>query len=179
MSRINTTRYALLGMLTIKPMSGYDIKKEMQKTIAHFWSESDGQIYPILRTLEQEELVTVTLEPKGARPRKIYTITDAGRKVLQEWLELDPQPANKRSEFILKLFFGGNVTPEINVSHIRLHQQRMLDGKKMCEAALQKVETEFKDSDNYLYWLLTAKSGLSFVESQLAWCDEALRLLNQ
>ena len=38
------SKYAILGMLSIEPMSGYDIKKEVEKSISNFWTESYGQI---------------------------------------------------------------------------------------------------------------------------------------
>ena len=60
MSSRSTSRYALLGMLSIRPMSGYDIKKLIEASISNFWTESYGQIYPILKTLVAEKLVTRT-----------------------------------------------------------------------------------------------------------------------
>jgi hypothetical protein len=44
--RATTSRYALLGMLSLGPGSGYDLKKRIEGSLAHFWSESYGQIYP-------------------------------------------------------------------------------------------------------------------------------------
>ena len=49
------SKYAILGMLSIEPMSGYDIKKEVEKSISNFWTESYGQIYPVLRNLIAQE----------------------------------------------------------------------------------------------------------------------------
>ncbi len=51
MARQNTSKYAVLGMLSIGPMSGYDIKKLIGETVGHVWSESYGQVYPALREL--------------------------------------------------------------------------------------------------------------------------------
>ena len=52
------TRFAVLGILSYGPMSGYDIKKFYEKNVAGFWSESYGQIYPILKRLAEEGLAT-------------------------------------------------------------------------------------------------------------------------
>ena len=59
------SKYAILGMLSIEPMSGYDIKKEIEESISNFWTESYGQIYPVLKSLVAEKLVTKTVQ-KGA-----------------------------------------------------------------------------------------------------------------
>src|SRR5439155_265174 len=49
--RANTSRYAILGVLSRRAMSGYDVKKLIERSIAHFWNESHAQIYPILNPL--------------------------------------------------------------------------------------------------------------------------------
>ncbi len=51
MATTNKSRYALLGVLCMKPGSGYDIKKFCDKTISHFWNENYGHIYPVLKQL--------------------------------------------------------------------------------------------------------------------------------
>ena len=45
------TPNALLGLLSLGPMSGYDIRQLIPRSIGHFWSESYGQIYPGLKRL--------------------------------------------------------------------------------------------------------------------------------
>ena len=56
-TRARSTPYAVLGMLSLSPMSGYDIRKESETSIGFFWSESYGQIYPALRELETRRLI--------------------------------------------------------------------------------------------------------------------------
>src|SRR5258707_12735330 len=58
MAKENKSRYALLGMLSIRPGSGYDIKKFMEQSTSNFWHESYGQIYPLLKQLVDEGLAT-------------------------------------------------------------------------------------------------------------------------
>lgn len=81
------SKYAILGMLSIEPMSGYDIKKEIQESISYFWTESYGQIYPVLKSLVAEKLVTKTVQKGVGKPdRHVYSLTERGRKELQTWL---------------------------------------------------------------------------------------------
>src|SRR5271170_2548708 len=103
-SRKVTTADALLGMLTMEPMSGYKLKQRIQCTIGNFWSESYGQIYPALKRLEKKGLVQARAE--GKRARKVYSITGAGRAHLRVWLEIEPRRRGARNELLLKLFFG-------------------------------------------------------------------------
>src|SRR6266496_664524 len=80
------SKYAMLGMLSIRPMSGYDIKKAVQDSINYFWTESYGQIYPMLKSLVAERLVTKTVKKQAGRPdRHVYALTARGRKASNVW----------------------------------------------------------------------------------------------
>src|SRR5260370_28739340 len=85
--RANTSRYAILGGLSLGPRSGYDVKKLIEASIAHFWSESYGQIYPILNRLAAEGLAARRREKQRGKPdRHVYSLTPRGREELQPWL---------------------------------------------------------------------------------------------
>ena len=78
-------RFIILGLLGIEPMSGYDIKKWVDMSFRYFWEIGYGQIYPTLRRLEEEGLVTMKIDhEQGGPEKKIYTISDSGVEVLQE-----------------------------------------------------------------------------------------------
>ena len=55
---VNKTKYAILGVLDTFPGSGYDIKKYCDKSISYFWNENFGHIYPVLKQMENEGLVS-------------------------------------------------------------------------------------------------------------------------
>ena len=77
---MSTTIYAVLGLLNIEPMSGYDIRQNLEESLSYFWSESYGQIYPTLRKLEAARLIApVKQAASETRRRKLYTVTAAGR----------------------------------------------------------------------------------------------------
>src|SRR5436305_15098553 len=82
-----TTVESLLGLLSMKPQSGYELKKLIEESIGNFWSESFGQIYPTLRRMVAAGLVEM-MESQGVgrREKKVYRLTDAGSARQQEWL---------------------------------------------------------------------------------------------
>ena len=83
----------LLGLLTVEPMSGYDLRLTIRASIGHFWNESYGQIYPGLKKLQDEGFVTCKIKRQKHKPdRRIYSITKKGRERLTEWLAVPPQP---------------------------------------------------------------------------------------
>src|SRR2546422_3368909 len=103
--RANTSRYAILGVLSRRPMSGYDVKKLIERSIAHFWSESYGQIYPILNRLAAEGLAERRRERQRGKPdRHVYSLTSKGRAELLRGLALPPRLQPLRSQVLLKLF---------------------------------------------------------------------------
>src|SRR6266508_2295617 len=106
--RTSSTPYAILGLLNLAPMSGYDVRKEAETSIGYFWSESYGQIYPTLRDLAAQGLIRRRPGRTSAhRDRHVYEITEAGREALALWRAEPPRDSPVRNELLLKLFFGG------------------------------------------------------------------------
>jgi PadR family transcriptional regulator AphA len=96
-----------LGMLTDGEASGYDLKKHFESSFGHFFAAGFGSIYPALASLAEKEQVSCKCVPQDGKPdRKVYSITEAGRKHLLT--ELDkPNPTHKiRSEFLATLCFA-------------------------------------------------------------------------
>ena len=71
MAKVNKTKYAILGVLSLKPGSVYDIKKFCDKGISYFWNENFGHIYPVLKQMEAEGVITKTAEQNEGKPMKI------------------------------------------------------------------------------------------------------------
>src|SRR2546421_467626 len=101
----------VLGLLSLGPRSGYDIKTVVDRSTRHFWAASYGQIYPELRRLEQEGLVRSQAEPSGGRARTAYDLTDQGEEALRVWLSSEEAGYELRDEGMLKLFFS-DLAPE-------------------------------------------------------------------
>jgi PadR family transcriptional regulator, regulatory protein AphA len=84
MAKGNRSKYAILGLLSWDPMSGYDIKTAVEQSISNFWNESCGQIYPMLKRLAAEGLAATSVEKQVGKPdRYVYALTEKGCKALQ------------------------------------------------------------------------------------------------
>ena len=103
-------RYAVLGLLTIRPCTGYDLKRYFTASVRHFWSADQAAIYRALAELEADGLVGHERVEQQTRPdRKVYQVTTAGLEALDAWL-VQPAPAQVRREpLLLKLFFSSRV----------------------------------------------------------------------
>ncbi len=97
-------RHALLGLLAERPMSGWDLTRMFDVSLANVWSARHSQIYPELARLQEDGLID--LVEQGARGRRVYSATDAGRQAVLDWLR-GPQPAHTlRDEGLLRGFFA-------------------------------------------------------------------------
>ena len=106
-------RYAILGFLTIRPFSGYDIKRYFDNSVRHFWSADQAAIYRTLADLEKEQLVGHERVEQQTRPdRKLYRITPAGVAELDAWLVLPAAAVVRREPLLLKLFFTNRLGAE-------------------------------------------------------------------
>ena len=172
------TRYALLGMLTLQPKSGYDIKKDIEGGLSLFWSESFGQIYKVLKQLEQEKLVFRKHLSQEGRPNKdIYTITDKGKKELQTYLLEPPGKLAVRDEMMLKFVFGFNTSPENNIRLLKSEQQncekKLKQGKEKAAETLKQLSPS--TSQIYVQRLVDMTEG--FYKAKIKWCKESIRFL--
>ena len=165
----------LLGLLTIAPMSGYDLGQAIRTSVGFFWNESYGQIYPNLKLLAAEGLVTAKTEQQIGKPeRRVYSITKKGRKRLAAWLEVKPQPEIARNELLLKLFFGAQISPEISIQHV----ERMVESERAFLREFKRIELEeISKSEQYPdapYWKMAARFGQLELEAHQRWGEETL-----
>jgi DNA-binding PadR family transcriptional regulator len=95
-------RYALLGLLEDGPASGYDLTTRFERSLQRYaWTARQSHIYPELKRLAEDGLVTVADE--GARGRRSYAITDIGREELHRWLLSEPKARAIRDEHALRM----------------------------------------------------------------------------
>ena len=178
MTKTNRSQQAVLGFLTRGPMSGYDIKRAIEGSIASFWSESYGQIYPVLRLLEAGGLVSCRRDRTGGgRPRNVYSITDPGRARLREWLSQPTVPGRIRHEELLKLFFGHEVEPEDNLRRIRDYRARQIQTLDRCRELRERLDAARSRPDpaaDLPYWRMTLRYGELEAQWLTKWCDEVL-----
>jgi len=69
-----------------EPLYGYQIAKRIGCCMPGGMPIKQGTLYPVLRSMEDAQMLASRVEPSVAGPpRKYYTITDRGRAVLQDW----------------------------------------------------------------------------------------------
>ena len=122
MPRFNDTACSILGFLHDRPMSGWDLAELVEGTIGNFWHVTQSQIYRELRTLEQHGLVTGG--DRGVRAKRLYTVTEEGKKVFAEWIAREPGDYSGRVPLLLTVWFGDHVPEESYELYLRMHKAR-------------------------------------------------------
>jgi DNA-binding PadR family transcriptional regulator len=177
MMRASQTETAVLGALSVEPMTGYALREAIRAVLGHFWSESFGQIYPMLAQLERRHLVKRHGSPRPGS--STFAITASGRARLRELLEQPVQSAPPRNGLLLRLFFGRQLS-------LGACRSLVLDARADAERSLtqytsirHELESENSHQEDHPYWLLTVSAGEHTARAAIAWADEALAALDE
>jgi len=96
--------HAILGILSRRPLTGYDLKKIMQDSAYMPWSGNNNQIYKALVELLEEGCLTNEIQHQSSAPsKKIYTITERGLAELKRWVLAATEPPEFRKMFLIQL----------------------------------------------------------------------------
>lgn len=161
----------VLGLLALKPRSGYDIKAVVDRSTRFFWAASYGQIYPELKRLEEEGLVEGEDRPNGGRSRRVYSLTPAGRDALVEWLFGDTVTIELRDESLLRLFFADALPHEQALLLLEGRKRGHEEYLEILRAIDARPGTDPPFVDLVLRW------GLDFNAWGAKWCEEQLERL--
>jgi DNA-binding PadR family transcriptional regulator len=185
MSHNNKTVFVILGMLSHMPMTGYDIKKRIENSVGYFWNAGFGQIYPALKKLEDEGLVSKEVELDENRPnRKVYTITESGRKKLKEWLSIPSEREKVRYEVLLKLFFGSQVSLDKTISNIEGFRSRyskeieeLGNMEKFLKNKMENGVLQPERKEDHIFYYLTLLFGQYIYKAYIEWADKTIGIL--
>jgi DNA-binding PadR family transcriptional regulator len=167
---LNPTAASLLGFLHERPMSGWDLVATAELLIGDFWSLTRSQVYRELSAMAEAGLVEAG--PAGARDRRPYELTAAGRAAFREWIATPPGPEQIRYPLLLTIAFGRHLGEDelrrFTTGHRDAHEERL--------AGYLAQRDELGDADAYAAAVLDF--GIRYEEAVLGWfdaLDEGLR----
>ena len=101
-------RYPVLALLAAEPAHGYEIKRGLEERFGAVVAPLNaGQVYTTLQRLTRDELVADDAVAQQGRPdKRVYRLTDAGRRSLEEWVGTASAPTRLRDDFFMKLVFA-------------------------------------------------------------------------
>lgn len=175
----NTLRSIILGLLGAHPMSGYDIKRAFDRSLATYWNAGNSQIYTTLKALAARGLVSSELIVQEGRPnRRVYTLTEAGRAELDAWLGEDVPARFTKDEFLTKLFFCGQTSDAVALRHLEEHRAALLAQLEDMERALRDFGSRPTRRPRLLeYQMLVRDYKQAMLQADLAVTERAIARL--
>src|SRR5215204_2698933 len=138
---LTTTSYAVLAQLAVRSWSTYELAQQRVRYFRYVWPRAESAIYREVKRLAAMGLLAAKREYVGKRPRTLYSITDAGRQVLREWLDTPVSPFAMDFEAMIRLFIAPLGTKEQLVATL----QQVRDDAQAMLAFGGAVKQEFLD----------------------------------
>jgi DNA-binding PadR family transcriptional regulator len=173
LARLTTTEAAVLAQLAMEgELSGYDLAKLVEKSIAHVWLPARSGLYAVLPRLEKAGLASSRVVAQANRPdKRLYAITVAGTQALSDWLATVQPDASET--FFLKLFVGGLTTTE----NLRAQVEQFRDDTQARLAVYREIEKTNTDSGHDWYHRHLLRLGIARAEIDLEWADGVMAAL--
>jgi DNA-binding PadR family transcriptional regulator len=173
---LSTTEFAVLGLLTFGPRSGYELKKVAEAGVGYVWTAAKSHVYGVLPRLVEGGYATTRRVAQERRPDKqVYRITRKGERAFREWLEAPIDERGSRSPFLLKVFFGGLMSKEALAAHIQRRRAQVVE--QLDE--YREIEGRIRDDPRSYYGYMTLRWGLAEGRAWIRWADQMLRELEE
>lgn len=176
-------KFTILGLLSLQPASGYDIKRTIDRSVYFIWNVTGPQIYTTLRALREEGMIASESIPQVGKPDKqIHTITEKGQLALQAFANEPIQAAVTRDEVLLRIFFGNFAEEETILRELTAYLERIKHERVYMEATEARIRarpgSREKERRFQLLSLRLKVAQYRVMEQELArFCREESKLL--
>jgi len=176
-------KHGLLGLLTYKPMTGYELMKIFNESLYFFWSAQTSQIYRELETLEKNGWVNSEHVAQTEKPNKnIFTLTSLGKNEFVRWLDEHTagNMSKVRDAMTMRVYFGSEGDPKMLV-------KELIQFKRNSEEFMERIGSVMKELDmresyiekrgEQVYWQMAIRRGYCLAEANVKWVDECLEVM--
>ncbi|MBN2558486.1 MAG: PadR family transcriptional regulator [Clostridia bacterium] len=164
-------KHTILGFLSWKPMTGYELKKFFAETEFIYWSGNNNQIYKTLVELGAEGFVEkVVVQQENYPAKKIYHITGKGLSEVREWAMGRPEPPSARNSFLMQLAWSDGLSEAELLSLIDSYQYEIEMKHVMCKEKLRRksVYPGRNERERYI-WEMLWQNRINAYRCELDW----------
>lgn len=178
-------KHGILGLLNNYGMSGYDLMKSFDSSLSYFWHVRTSQIYLELSKMAKDELITSETFMQENRPnKKIFTITEKGKKELKNWmLNFDMKKSFAiKNEFLMLNFFLGEFSKAEALTVLENYKLQCEDELSKLSETANHIEYYKGKIDNKtapIFWELTAKHGEITFKACLEWVSYSIEKIKK
>lgn len=169
---LTTTSYAILGLLSIKPWSTYELAKQMQRDLRFVWPRAESNLYAEPKKLIAQGFASAHSEPRGKRRRTVYAITPAGRQALVDWLGSPAAEPRWEAESLVKFIFATGGSKEQLLENLRDFRQHATARWKAVFLPYFEGNEPFPDRTHIN--VIAARLQLETARLQASWAEQAL-----
>lgn len=174
-------RSVILGFLSWKPASGYDLKQVISSSSLFYWSGNNNQIYKSLLELQSEGLVTCQIQHQEHLPaKKIYSLTGQGLSELSRNLLAAPELPELRKGFLIQLAWAEVISDDEILGLLEKYEAEVTDGLRMYQAQAARPGKcpERSEREKYLWKRITENIIHSF-QTELDWVRQTRQELRE
>lgn len=167
-------KYAILGLLSWKPSTGYELKKIFEESSSMYWSGNNNQIYKALVQLHDDGLVTNETEHQEGLPsKKIYTITSEGIDELKDWVLTSTDAPEFKKPFLIQLAWSELLNNKelfelLTKYEDEIKMQLILQQEKMRRGSVSPARS---NREKFL-WTMIDENILSSYHNELEWIQK-------
>jgi PadR family transcriptional regulator, regulatory protein AphA len=172
----------LLGLVSIRPMYGYEIGHHFDRALSPFWTVPRTQIYPKLRELERRGLVASNHVQQEAKPnRRVYEITEEGLQRLREWLRAPIRWPDMKHNMMAKLFLGNLLPPDEMLELLRDYRDRTSAWRDELREIHAKFEPSLKGryGKSAFFQILSLEQLIGMAELEISGADRAIESIEE
>jgi DNA-binding PadR family transcriptional regulator len=187
-------RYALIAILRVGALSGYDLQKQFSQSVGHVWHAPDSQIYPELRKMESEGLIEGEDQARGEKgTRRVYHVTPAGDEAYLQWMRSPLDYQRVRDPAHLRAAYLENTTPNVARAFLHRHISAWESELQQWEGELRHIEalsnpmlnrrlavTDDQDRERTIEYKRFAYEGLvDRARGEIEWARRGLALVDR
>jgi DNA-binding PadR family transcriptional regulator len=164
-------KHAILGLLSWRPSTGYELKKLIEGSSFMYWSGNNNQIYRSLVGLLEDGLVTSETQfQEGSPARKTYTITGEGMAELRDWAASPPEPPDFKRPFLVQLAWSDQLGGgELDDLLLRYENEIRMQILMQQEKNRRGVEAPGRTPREAYLWEMIAENIMASYRNELAW----------
>ena len=173
-------KHAILGLLEVNPMSGYELKRYFDSSINSYWPATHSQIYRTLDELAKDGFLIYELIQQDKNPnKKIFSITDKGRQELASWLIQTKKLPSIRHQILLQFSLSQQLDKEEILELIKTYKYQLEEKIAILTSPQHAITLDYaRDEKERLIWELTLDNGIMFYNNEIEWANRCEKIIN-
>lgn len=171
--------YAILGILSWRSSTGYELKKIFEDSSFMYWTGNNNQIYKALIKMHEKELVTNKVIHQDSSPsKKVYTITEKGHNQLKEWIKSTPEAPEIKKTFLIQLAWSEMLSNQ-ELSELLSKYEKELEIQLVMEQEKKRraLHSPGRSTRECLIWDAISENIISTYNNELNWVQKTRKKL--